>query len=71
MAGGDVAGSFLFKARGNLPAEVGRQRTAPGKDAALDPPLEAGHLAGISASRRAAPVSEEPSLGTAPSRPCV
>ena len=34
-------------------------------------PFRLGTWPGISARRRAAPVSEEPSLGTAPSKPCV
>src|SRR6202011_558255 len=55
MAGGDVAGTLLFETRRDLTTEFGSQRTPPGKDAALDPLLEARHLPGDlgEASRRA------------------
>src|SRR5258708_35663387 len=46
MAGGDVAGSLLVEARRYLATKIGRQRAPPGKDAALDPLLEARHLPG-------------------------
>src|SRR6267142_2477010 len=46
MAGGDVAGTLLFETRRDLMTEIGSQGTPPGKDAALDPLLEAGHLPG-------------------------
>ena len=46
VAGGDVAGTLLFETRRELATEIGRERTSPGKDAALDPLLEAGHLSG-------------------------
>src|ERR1700724_2322506 len=47
MAGGDVTGPLLFEARRDLTTEIGSQGTPPGKDAALDPLLEAGHLPGV------------------------
>ena len=71
MAGDDVARGLFFETRRNLTTEAGRQGAPPGKDAAVDPLLEAGHLPRNSASRLVAPVREEPSFGTAPSRPCV
>src|ERR1700694_6214060 len=46
MAGGDVAGTLLFETRRDLTTEIGSQATPTGKDAALDPLLEAGHLPG-------------------------
>src|ERR1700737_4528559 len=46
MAGGDVAGAPLFQARRDLTTEIGRPGTPPGKNAAVDPLLEAGHLPG-------------------------
>src|SRR5260370_14442888 len=46
MAGGDVPGTLLFETRRDLTTEIGSQGTPPGKDAALDPLLEAGHLPG-------------------------
>ena len=44
MAGGDVAGPLLLEARRKLPTEIGGQRTAAGKDAAIEPLLQARHL---------------------------
>src|SRR5260370_8149637 len=46
MTSSDMTGTFLFETRRDLTAEIGRQRTPPGKDAALDPRLEARHLPG-------------------------
>src|SRR6202158_4387713 len=46
MASGEVAGALLFETRRDLTTEIGSQGTPPGKDAALDPLLEAGHLPG-------------------------
>src|ERR1700738_4362427 len=46
MTGSDMTGTLLFETRRDLTAEIGRERTAPGKDAALDPLLEARHLPG-------------------------
>src|SRR6266480_1962785 len=56
MAGGDVARTLLFETRRELTTEIGCQRTPPGKDATLDPRLQAGHLPGDlgEAPRRAA-----------------
>src|SRR5258708_36195863 len=44
MAGGDVTGTLLFETRRELTTEISRQGTPPGKDAALDLFLQAGHL---------------------------
>src|SRR5260370_7083686 len=46
MTSSDMTGTFLFETRRDLTAEIGRERTPPGKDAALDPRLEARHLPG-------------------------
>src|SRR6202048_5561153 len=46
MAGGDVAGALLFQARRDLTTEDGSKGPPPGKNAAVDPLLEAGHLPG-------------------------
>src|SRR5450631_4948582 len=55
MASGDVAGTLLFETRRDLTTEIGSLGTPPGKDATLDPHLEAGYLPGDfgEASRRA------------------
>ena len=71
VAGREVAGAPSLQRRRDLPAQIGRERAAAGEDAAGDALLQARHHARDFGEPVAVPSSEEPSRGTAPSRPCV